>query len=131
MSTKKILLVDDDKDLLRGMSISLKASGYQVVLAQDAIAAVSTARQEQPDLIVLDLGLPGGDGFLVMERLSSFSTLIPVIVVSAKQSGPNRERAIEVRSLEAGAQAFFQKPVDRKEFMAAVRKALKEPPLKE
>jgi DNA-binding response OmpR family regulator len=107
------------------MSLSLKASGYQVALAQDAIAAVSTARQEQPDLIVLDLGLPGGDGFLVMERLSGFKTLIPVIVVSAQQT--NRERALEVKSLEAGAQAFFQKPVDRKEFMAAVRKALKEP----
>jgi DNA-binding response OmpR family regulator len=125
MTPKKILLVDDDKDLLRGMSLSLKASGYQVALAQDAIAAVSTARQEQPDLIVLDLGLPGGDGFLVMERLSGFKTLIPVIVVSAQQT--NRERALEVKSLEAGAQAFFQKPVDRKEFMAAVRKALKEP----
>lgn len=127
METKKILLVDDDKDLLRGMSLSLKASGYQVVLAQDAIAAVSTARQEQPDLVVLDLGLPGGDGFLVMERLSAFTKMIPVIIVSAKQSGPNRERALEVKSLEAGAQAFFQKPVDRTEFMSAVRKALKEP----
>jgi DNA-binding response OmpR family regulator len=125
MTTKKILLVDDDQDLLRGMSLSLKASGYQVALAQDAIGAVSTARQEQPDLIVLDLGLPGGDGFLVMERLAGFKNLIPVIVVSAQQS--TRERALEVKSLEAGARAYFQKPVDRKEFMMAVRKALREP----
>ena len=124
MAPKKILLVDDDKDLLRGMSMSLKASGYQVIFAQDAIGAVSAARQGEPDLIVLDLGLPGGDGFLVMERLSTLMTMIPVIVVSAKEAEPNRARA-----LEAGANAFFQKPVDRKEFMAAVRNALNEPPL--
>jgi two-component system KDP operon response regulator KdpE len=122
MATKKILLVDDDKDLLQGMAVSLKASGYQVINAQDAIAAVSMARQAEPDLIVLDIGLPGGDGFQVIEWLKNLPTLIPIIVLSAKEAEPNRERA-----LKRGAQAFFQKPVDRKEFMAAVRKALNEP----
>jgi two-component system KDP operon response regulator KdpE len=131
MSTKKILLVDDDKDLLQGMNVTLRASGYEVINAQDAIAAVSMARHAKPDLIVLDIGLPGGDGFLVMERLdglisASSISVIPIIVVSAKESGPNRERAIK-----AGALAFFQKPVDRKEFMAAVRKAVDEPSLLE
>jgi two-component system KDP operon response regulator KdpE len=131
MSTKKILLVDDDKDLLQGMNVSLKASGYQVINAQDAVAAVSMARQAEPDLIVLDIGLPGGDGFVVMERLdglisASSISAIPIIVVSAKEAEPNRERA-----LKAGAQAFFQKPVDRKKFMAAVQKALNEPSLVE
>jgi two-component system KDP operon response regulator KdpE len=131
MSTKKILLVDDDKDLLQGMNVSLRASGYQVINAQDAVAAVSMARQAEPDLIVLDIGLPGGDGFVVMERLdglisASSISAIPIIVVSAKEAEPNRERA-----LKAGAQAFFQKPVDRKKFMAAVQKALNEPSLVE
>jgi two-component system KDP operon response regulator KdpE len=123
MANKKILLVDDDKDLLRGMTISLRASGYDIVSAQDAISAVSAARNAQPDLIVLDIGLPGGDGFLVMERLSNLTTFIPVIVVSARESGSNRDRV-----LKAGAQAFFQKPVDRKAFMTAVRAALDPPP---
>jgi DNA-binding response OmpR family regulator len=123
MANKKILLVDDDKDLLRGMSLTLKAAGYDVVSAQDAISAVSTARKSQPDLIVLDIGLPGGDGFLVMDRLSSLTTFIPVIVVSARESGSNRERV-----LKAGALAFFQKPVDRKAFMASVREALGQAP---
>jgi two-component system KDP operon response regulator KdpE len=123
MVNKKILLVDDDKDLLRGMSVSLRASGYDVVSAQDAITAVSAARTTHPDLVVLDIGLPGGDGYLVMERLSNFPALIPVIVVSARESGPNRERA-----LKAGAQAFFQKPVDRTAFMVSVREALGQPP---
>ncbi|MEO8258725.1 MAG: response regulator [Acidobacteriota bacterium] len=122
MSTKKILLVDDDQDLLRGMAISLKAGGYDVVSARDAISAVSTARSAEPDLIVLDIGLSGGDGFLVMERLNDLLTLVPVIVVSATELGPNRQRA-----LEAGAQAFFPRPVDRTAFMAAVRQALESP----
>ena len=119
MTDKKILLVDDDTDLLRGMAFTLRASGYQVVNAQDALTAVSTARDTHPDLIVLDIGLPGGDGFQVMERLKDLMILTPVIVVSAKESGPNRKRA-----LQAGAQAFFQKPVDRVQFMFAVRRVL-------
>jgi two-component system KDP operon response regulator KdpE len=119
MVNKKILLVDDDKDLLRGMGVSLRAGGYDVVSAQDAVSAVMTARNARPDLIVLDIGLPGGDGFVVMERLSHLPTFIPVIVVSAREAEPNRTRA-----LKAGAQAFFQKPVDRKAFMASVRLAL-------
>jgi DNA-binding response OmpR family regulator len=123
MVNKKILLVDDDKDLLRGMSVSLRASGYEVFNAQDAVTAVSVARSSQPDLIVLDIGLPGGDGFVVMERLSYLPAFIPIIVVSARESAPNRERA-----LKAGAAAFFQKPIDRTAFMVSVREALKQPP---
>jgi two-component system KDP operon response regulator KdpE len=119
VANKKILLVDDDKDLLRGMALSLRSSGFDVLNAQDAVTAVSTARETRPDLIVLDIGLPGGDGFVVMERLRALMMLPPVIVVSAKESGPHRKRA-----LEEGAQAFFQKPVDRVQFMFAVRRAL-------
>ena len=122
MTNRKILLVDDDKDLLRGMGLSLRACGYDVVSAQDAVTAVSTARNTKPDLIVLDIGLPGGDGFVVMERLSRLPNFIPVIVVSARETGPNRQRA-----LDAGATAFFQKPVDRAAFMSSVREALGQP----
>ena len=122
MTNKKILLVDDDKDLLRGMTFTLRASGFEVVNAQDAITAISTVRETRPDLIVLDIGLPGGDGFLVMQRLKELLLLTPVIVVSARESGPNRKRA-----MESGALAFFQKPVDRIQFMFAVRRALNVP----
>jgi DNA-binding response OmpR family regulator len=106
------------------MHTRLRAHGYQVVLAPDAVAAISTARAERPDLIILDIGLPGGDGFVVLERLKAVSelALIPVIVLSARHPTPNRDRA-----LEAGALAFLQKPVDIEEFLAAVRKALGEP----
>jgi len=124
MAGKKLLVVDDDTDIVRAMHIRLRAHGYQVVLAPDAVAAISTARAERPDLIILDIGLPGGDGFVVLERLKGVSelALIPVIVLSARHPIPNRDQA-----LHAGALAFFQKPVDIDEFLAAIRKALGEP----
>jgi DNA-binding response OmpR family regulator len=124
MTGKKLLIVDDDTDIVRAMHMRLRAHGYQVVLAPDAVAAISTARAEKPDLIILDIGLPGGDGFVVLERLKAVSelALIPVIVLTARHPTPNRDRA-----LHAGAQAFFQKPVDNDEFLAAIRKALGEP----
>jgi DNA-binding response OmpR family regulator len=118
---KKILLVDDDQDLLKGISVALRSAGYEVVVAEDSITAVSTAVREKPDLAVIDIGLPGGDGFLLMSRLRNLSDLAstPIIVVSARPAIPNRDEATK-----AGALAFFQKPVDRKKFMSVVRLAL-------
>ena len=121
MAGKKIMLVEDDKDAVRAMGIRLKSQGYDLVVATDAISAISTARKEKPDVIVLDLGLPGGDGFVVMQRLKSNYELmlVPIIVVSARDPLVNEERA-----LEAGAAAFLQKPVKNAEFLAAIEKAL-------
>ena len=66
MTTKKILIIEDDKDLLRGLNVRLRATGYNIVFATDAVTAISVARKEDPDVILLDLGLPCGDGFTVM-----------------------------------------------------------------
>jgi two-component system KDP operon response regulator KdpE len=121
MTGKKIMLVEDDKDNVRAMAVRLKSQGYSLVVATDAISAISTARKEKPDLIVLDLGLPGGDGFVVMQRMRSNYELMmtPIIVLSARDPFLNEERA-----LEAGAEAFFQKPVENADFLAAIEKAL-------
>lgn len=121
MSGKKIMLVEDDKDTIRAMGVRLKSQGYNLVVATDAISAISTARKEKPDLIVLDLGLPGGDGFVVMQRLKSNYDLmlVPIIVVSARDPLMNEERA-----LVAGAEAFLQKPVDNADFLKAIEGAL-------
>ena len=123
MAGNKILVVDDDVDLLRGLSIRLKANGYEVVCATDAVFAVSVALAEKPDLIILDIGLPGGDGYLIMDRLSKMTGTVgtPVIVLSARDVASNKERA-----LKAGARAFFQKPADNREFLASIRMALGE-----
>lgn len=85
MSGKKILIIDDDQHLLLGLTARLKANGYNVMCAADAISAITVARREAPDLVILDLGLPAGDGFVVLERMRNLVGLvtIPVIVLSA------------------------------------------------
>jgi DNA-binding response OmpR family regulator len=123
MSGKKILIVDDDQDLLLGLGARLKANSYSVVTAADAKAAISVARMEAPDLIILDLGLPGGDGFEVLERIIELGSLaaIPVIVLSAYHPAYQWRR---VR--DAGVLAFFQKPFENHEFLSVIRQALGE-----
>jgi two-component system KDP operon response regulator KdpE len=119
----KILIIDDDEHLLLGLTARLKTNGYQVVWASDAVTAISVARQEKPDLVILDLGLPAGDGFLVLDRMRALSDLvaIPVIVLSARDPADNKRRA-----LGAGAAAYFQKPPENHEFLMAIRRALGE-----
>src|SRR5580692_1122077 len=93
MRNKRILIVDDDPDILHSMHLRLKANNYDTFFAADAISCMAEARKSEPDLIILDLGLPAGDGFLVMERLKSNTYLaaIPVIVVTGRDPFANRE----------------------------------------
>jgi DNA-binding response OmpR family regulator len=123
MSEKKILIVDDDSQLLLGLTPRLRANSYSVVTAVDAIDALAVARKELPDLVILDLGLPGGDGFVVLERLKNMANLAttPVIVLSARDPISNKKRA-----LDAGAVAYFQKPPENHELLTAIRQALGE-----
>jgi DNA-binding response OmpR family regulator len=121
MSKPKILIVDDDPDLRRALRLRLRANNYETVHAQDGYTAVAVARKEQPDLIVLDLGLPAGDGFVVLERLQNIDTMagVPVVVLTARDPQNNEERA-----LKGGAAAFFQKPVDNAELLDVIRTQL-------
>jgi DNA-binding response OmpR family regulator len=124
MSNKKILIVEDDPDLRLGYHVRFKANHYDTVFATDALAALTEARKQQPDLIILDLGLPGGGGFIVIERLKTNPHLavIPIIVVSGRSGLANQQRA-----LEEGVKAFLQKPVDDAELLAVIRQTLGEP----
>jgi DNA-binding response OmpR family regulator len=126
MSQKTILIVDDDPDVRLGLHVRLKANHYNVIFAADGMASIAQARKHLPDLIILDLGLPAGDGFSVLERLKANDSLslIPVIVVSARDLNANMDRA-----LKAGAKAFLQKPVDNAELLKVIRQALGEPAL--
>jgi DNA-binding response OmpR family regulator len=121
MPKPKILVVDDDPDLVRAMRLRLRANNYEVTTASDGYGAIAIAQKERPALIILDLGLPAGDGFVVLERLQNSDTLsgVPVIVLSARDPQSNEERA-----LKAGASAFFQKPADNDELMNAIRVSL-------
>jgi len=124
MGKRKILIVDDDPDVRHGMYVRLKANDYDICFAVDGLSSMAEARVHQPDLILLDLGLPAGDGFVVIERLKAIPSLavIPIIVVSARAGRDNH-----VRALKAGAKAFLQKPVDNDELLAVIRQALGEP----
>ncbi len=124
MSNKKILIVEDDADVRLGYHVLFKAHHYDTCFAADGFSAVGEARKQQPDLIVLDLGLPAGDGFVVLERFRTNTHLavIPIIVVSARDVHGNKDRA-----LKAGAMAYVQKPWNDTELLAIVRQLLGQP----
>ena len=124
MANKKVLLVDDDPDVRLAMHVRLKANGYDTAFAGDALTAVSEALKHQPDVILLDLGLPGGDGFGVIETLKRHLSLasIPIVVVSGRDASGNQERAIK-----AGAAVYLQKPVANAELLAIIRQTLRQP----
>jgi DNA-binding response OmpR family regulator len=106
---RKILIVEDDADIRGLLSLRLRQRSYDTSVATDGMTALAVARREQPDLVVLDLGLPAGDGFTVMERMRSITSLaeIPVVVITARDAATNREKAESF-----GAVAFVEKPID-------------------
>jgi DNA-binding response OmpR family regulator len=125
MSNSKIMIVDDDPDLRQALRLRLRANKYETVNAVDGYSAIAMAYKERPDLIILDLGLPAGDGFVVLDRLQKDDKLsaIPVIVLTARDPQANERRV-----LRAGATAFFQKPADNAELMDMIRATLTEVP---
>jgi two-component system KDP operon response regulator KdpE len=127
MSGKTILIVEDDKDISLALSVRLISSGYVPVSAPDAGTAIQMAATKKPDLILLDLGLPDNNGFVVMEIVSQLKTAAstPIIVISARSAEVYREAA-----LLAGAKDYFQKPFSNDALMKAIQRELgDEPPL--
>lgn len=118
---KKILIIDDDADIRDLLNLQLRRHGFETAFAGDAISALSVARSENPDLILLDLGLPGGEGFTVMERLKAIASLgwIPVIVVSARADAATRRRADTM-----GVRAYIEKPIDTEKLLEAINAAV-------
>ena len=122
MATQKILIVDDDADLRQALRLRLRSNHYETVNAADGYSAIAQAYKERPDLIILDLGLPAGDGYVVLERLQNDDKLstIPVVVLTARDPQSSEQRA-----LRAGATAFFQKPADNGELLEVIRATLR------
>ena len=117
----KILAVDDELDILELVEMSLTSDGYDVVTACDGPEALIKAKADPPDLILLDLMMPGMDGFEVIERLrqDSATSDIPVIMLTAKAQADDR-----VQGLSAGADDYITKPFDLRELTLRVEAAL-------
>ena len=117
---KKILIVEDDP-VARQIMHALLKSKYEVFVVGDAMAAVVQARNRQPDLVILDLGLPAGGGFTVLQRLKAMPALsmIPVLVVSGMDAATNRKKAID-----AGADDFMQKPAPDDQLLAKIEQLI-------
>jgi DNA-binding response OmpR family regulator len=117
----KILIIDDSVDSWNLLSTIVKSHDFYPVWAADGMQAMAAARFHHPQAILLDIGLPGGNGFLILERLKSNHLLreIPVIVVTVRA----RQEA-EEKALQLGAAAYVSKPVQSDELMASIQTVL-------
>jgi two-component system KDP operon response regulator KdpE len=111
----KILIADDDPQILRALTVTLRARGYEIVTAGDGAAALDLAMVQHPDLIMLDLGMPGINGIEVIQGLRGWSQ-IPVLVVSGRT-----DAADKVDALDAGADDYVTKPFAIDELLARIR----------
>jgi DNA-binding response OmpR family regulator len=106
---QKVLVIDDDKDFANALMLYLRSNHFDVKTSFDGINGIQEAIEQQPDIILLDLKLPAGDGFTVIHRCSVNTKIahIPIIVITGNSDSGTREEV-----LNYGATAFFEKPVD-------------------
>jgi DNA-binding response OmpR family regulator len=117
----KILIIEDNIELVKILNMQLSQEGFAVAYAEDAVQAVSTAQQERPNLILLDIGLPGGDGFVVMERLSKLNTtkLTPIIIITGQDKQQAKQQA-----MDAGVAGYLVKPIEFEILLGLIKKTL-------
>jgi two-component system, OmpR family, alkaline phosphatase synthesis response regulator PhoP len=122
MSNKKILVVDDDAKIVELVKIYLKRDGYSVITAYNGTDALKTAQQNKPDLIVLDIMLPGIDGLEICRELRKAST-VPIILLTARTTEEDR-----IKGLDLGADDYVTKPFSPKELAARIRAVFRRMP---
>ena len=119
--SKKILIVDDDLTFVKALSTFLGGHGFTVFIAQDATFAIQYAAQEKVDLVILDLGLPCGGGFFVLENIRKNRKITQMrIIVSTANISPD----IEKKSRDSGADAFIMKPYDLEKLLEIIKAQL-------
>ena len=118
----RVLVVDDEPQIRRALAINLRARGYQVDLAATGEEALNAAAGQPPDVIVLDLGLPGISGLEVIQGLRGW-TRVPIIVLSVRE-----READKVAALDAGADDYVTKPFGINELLARLRAAVRRAP---
>jgi DNA-binding response OmpR family regulator len=119
---KKILIVEDDRKIGISLTLRLKSAGYEALLAQDALMGVSMAVKNRPDLLILDVSMPAGDGFQVAARVRGLVPgPMPIIFLTA-----SKQPSFRAKAMELGAAGFFEKPFKSNELLAAIEAALLE-----
>ncbi|MCG8406921.1 MAG: response regulator [Phycisphaerales bacterium] len=120
MNQPKVLIIEDDTDLSRAIAVRLKGIGFHVSVAQDAYQAVRYEREQRPDIVILDVNMPAGDGFIVHDRLKGFADfLAPVIYVTGQDSDDGEQKARDL-----GAAAYLKKPLDFNELASVIQRCL-------
>ena len=120
MEKPKILIVDDDKELILSLSLRLRNEGYDVFSAADGYQGLEQAINEKPDLLILDVKMPAGDGFSIQERLLSQGTVWPPVIYLTG----DKSIATELKVKKFGAFAVIYKPFEVAEFLRTVKQAL-------
>ena len=117
---QRVLVVDDEPPIRRFLRTSLSSQGYHVIEAEDGLSARAMLRQNAADVLVLDLGLPGLDGFEIIKQLRESGSTLPIIVLSSRT-----DEAGKVRALDLGADDYVTKPFGMDELLARLRAALR------
>jgi len=118
---KKILIIDDEADFVDTLSFSLESNGFEVVSASNGPSGIEKLKNENPDLIILDLMMPGMDGYEVVKRLKAdgASSNIPIIVLTAAVTPDLKQKVCSVQAVDC-----VTKPCDLEELMDKIKKAL-------
>jgi two-component system, OmpR family, KDP operon response regulator KdpE len=120
MNPLRILVVDDEPAIRRYLKTSLSVQGYTVIEAGDGSSALATLKREPADVLVLDLGLPGMDGFEVIRTLREAGSTLPIIVLSVRADEEGK-----VRALDLGADDYVTKPFGIDELLARIRASMR------
>lgn len=118
---KKLLIADDDLNLLKALTVRLESAGFEVITTQDAYQALEFARRSRPDALLLDINMPAGNGFSVQERISKIEELagIPVIYITGDES-----EAVDRNARKLGAFAIIHKPFKTEKLLDIVHSAI-------
>jgi DNA-binding response OmpR family regulator len=118
--SSKILVVEDEKHIAEGLRINLSRQGYDVMLCHNGTKALELWKSYEPELIILDLMLPGLDGFKVLENIRLYDERLPILILSARDAVEDK-----IRCLKKGVDDYMAKPFDLDEFLLRVERILK------
>ncbi len=121
MEKKKILIIEDEFDIAKVLALRLKNAGYEIMFAKDAVQGIEFVHKTNPDLVILDLMLPAGNGLAVLEsmRKSTYHCFTPVVVLTG-----SKDEKIKQKAIEEGVDVFLEKPYEPNTLLESVKNLL-------